>query len=132
MPQVLDPEVVERLERDSQISPVATIARFLARHLGQQATAYIAGLKNAASVAQWIDGDVEPKGQMARIRLRHAYTAARLITAAYDDSTTEAWFFGSNTRLDDEAPAWVLRHARSNDDLRMVVPAAKAFARAPE
>jgi hypothetical protein len=83
-------------------------------------------------VAKWIDGDTPPKGQMTRLRLRDAYRAARLIVAAYDDATAEAWFFGSNSRLDDEAPAWVLRHARSLDDLRMVVPAAKAFARAPE
>ena len=35
---------------------------------------------------------------------------------------------GTNSRLDDEAPAWVLRHARVPDDLRGVVPAARSFA----
>jgi hypothetical protein len=129
MAQLLDPALVEH---ESATAPIAEIARFLAQHLGQQATAYVAGVKGAAQVAKWIDGDTPPKGQMTRLRLRDGYRAARLIVAAYDDATAEAWFFGSNSRLDDEAPAWVLRHARSLDDLRMVVPAAKAFARAPE
>jgi len=129
MAPVLDPAVVER---ESNTASVAEITAFLAEHLGRQATAYIAGVKNAAQVAKWIEGDTPPKGQVARLRLRDAYRAARLIVSAYDDATAEAWFFGSNSRLDDEAPAWILRNARSLDDLRMVVPAAKAFARAPE
>ena len=129
MAQLLDPALVER---ESATAPIGEIARFLAEHLGQQATAYLAGVKGAAQVAKWIDGETPPKGQMTRLRLRDAYRAARLIVAAYDDATAEAWFFGANSRLDDEAPAWVLRQARSHDDMRMVVPAAKAFARAPE
>jgi len=129
MAPVLDPAVVER---ESITASVAEITAFLAEHLGRQATAYIAGVKNAAQVAKWIEGDTPPKGHVTRLRLRDAYRAARLIVSAYDDATAEAWFFGSNSRLDDEAPAWILRNARSLDDLRMVVPAAKAFARAPE
>lgn len=129
MTQLLDPEIIER---ESTTAPIGRIAGFLAEHLGQQATAYVCGLKNAAQVAKWISGDAEPGGQMQRLRLRAAYTAARMISDAYDKKTVEAWFFGSNTRLDDEAPAWVLRHAEDLEDLRMVVPAAKAFARASE
>ena len=129
MAQLLDPALVER---ESTTATIAEIARFLADHLGQQATAYVAGVKGAAQVAKWIEGGTPPKSQITRLRLRDAYRATRLIVAAYDAATAEAWFFGSNSRLDDEAPAWVLRHARSLDDLRMVVPAAKAFARAPE
>lgn len=129
MPHLLDPEVIEH---ESTTSPLGEIAAYLGEQLGHQATAYICGLKNAAQVGRWIDGTAEPKGQIQRLRLRHAYTAARMIAGAYDKATAEAWFFGSNTRLDDEAPAWVLRHAASPDDLRMVVPAAKAFARASE
>jgi hypothetical protein len=129
MAQLLDPAIVER---EGTTAPISEIARFLSDHLGQQATAYVAGVKGATQVAKWIEGGTPPKGQMTRLRLRDAYRAARLIVAAYDQATAEAWFFGSNSRLDDEAPAWVLRHARSLDDLRMVVPAAKAFARPHE
>jgi hypothetical protein len=118
------------IERDSNTTAIAGITEYLQRHLGRQATSYIAGLKDATMVAKWRDG-VEPR-QVTRMKLRHAYIAVRMIAEAFDDRTVEAWFFGSNTRLDGEAPAWVLRYAKSLDDVRFVVPAAKAFARAPE
>jgi hypothetical protein len=59
--------------------------------------------------------------------LREGYQAARLLVSAYGDETAKAWFFGSNTRLDDQAPAYVLRHAKSWDEQRLIVPAARAF-----
>ncbi len=129
MTQLLDPEVIEH---ESSTAPMARVASYIAEQLGKQATAYLCGLKEVAQVTKWINGDVEPRSQIQRLRLRHAYTAARMIATAYDKATAEAWFFGSNSRLDDEAPAWVLRHANTLEDLRMVVPAAKAFARASE
>src|SRR4051812_2356221 len=129
MTQLLDPEVIER---ESNTAPLEEVAAFVADQLTKQATAYVCGLKEVQQISKWIAGDAEPGSQLQRVRLRTAYTAARMIVGAYDKATAEAWFFGSNSRLDDESPAWVLRHARSLDDLRMVVPAAKAFARAPE
>jgi hypothetical protein len=126
--QLLDPEVIEH---ESNTATMASVASYVAEQLGKQATAYLCGLKEVAQVTKWIDG-VEPRSHIQRLRLRHAYTAARMIATAYDKATAEAWFFGSNSRLDDEAPAWVLRHANTLEDLRMVVPAAKAFARASE
>jgi hypothetical protein len=127
MSTVLDPE---GLERETQTAELADIARYLQDQLGQQFTAYIAGIKDAKMVGKWISG-TDPR-PMPRMRLRHAYMAARMLVAAYGPETTEAWFFGSNTRLDDDAPAWVLRYSQSLDDLRFVVPAAKAFARTAE
>jgi len=50
-----------------------------------------------------------------------------MLIEAYGDETARAWFFGSNTRLADEAPAYLLRHATSPDDLRRFIPAAYAF-----
>jgi hypothetical protein len=55
-----------------------------------------------------------------------------MLVETFDDETAEAWFFGSNSKLDDEAPARVLRVAQSFDEMRLIVPAAKAFTRAPE
>ena len=129
MSQVLDPEAIER---ESNTAPLEEVAAFVAEQLGKQATAYLCGLKEAAQVTKWIAGRAEPNSMLQRVRLRTAYTAARMITSAYDKATVDAWFFGSNTRLDDEAPAWVLRNAEAPDDLRMIVPAAKAFSRASE
>ena len=49
---------------------------------------------------------------------------------AYGDETAKAWLFGSNAELGSQAPAYMLRQARSWEDLRSIVPAARAFARA--
>ena len=79
---------------------------------------------------RWKDG-TQPQA-IVRRRLRCAYQVTRMLVETFDDETADAWFFGSNSKLDDEAPARVLRMAQSIDDLRLVVPAAKAFTRAPE
>jgi hypothetical protein len=66
------------------------------------------------------------------MRLRYAYKVVRLLVEAYDASTAKAWLFGSNTRLNDEAPAYLLRRALTVADLRQLVPTARAFAGSAE
>ena len=62
------------------------------------------------------------------LRLRYGYRVVRMILEAYGSETAKAWLFGTNTRLKDEAPAYLLRHAETVDDLRDLVPVARAFA----
>lgn len=128
----MKPAIVDSvaIERETTTVAISQMAKYLSEHLGQSATAYLAGLKNPRMVSNWIKG-AEPN-QFTRVRIRSAYTAARMVMEAYGDETAEAWFFGSNSRLNDDAPAWILRHAESLDDLRFIVPAAKAFARASD
>ena len=127
MNPVLD---VDTIEHDSVTASVAEIVGYLKDHLGQQVLAYVAGLKDPKMLGRWLEG-TEPRAA-GRMRLRYAYQAVRMLIEAYDEQTAEAWLFGSNTKLDDNAPAWVLRHATQVDDLRMLIPAVKAFARASE
>jgi hypothetical protein len=112
------------VEREATTLGIPKIAGYLQGQLGQKITAYLSGLDNAKTVGLWISGNVEPR-DLPKTRLRYAYQAARLLIEAYDAETAKAWFFGSNTLLDDEAPAYVLRHARTPDDLRLVIPAAR-------
>jgi hypothetical protein len=112
------------IEREATTLAIPTIAGYLQAHLGQKITAYLAGLDNAKTVGMWISGAVMPR-DLPKTRLRYAYQAARLLVEAYDDETAKAWFFGSNTLLDDEAPSYVLRHGTTPDDLRLVIPAAR-------
>jgi hypothetical protein len=112
------------IEREATTLGIPTIAGYLQAHLGQKITAYLAGLDNAKTVGLWISGTVMPR-DLPKTRLRYAYQAARLLVEAYDDETAKAWFFGSNTLLDDEAPSYVLRHGTTPDDLRLVIPAAR-------
>jgi hypothetical protein len=117
------------LEHEATTLDISKIAAYLQTHLGQKITAYLAGLDNAKTVGLWISGNVAPR-DLPKTRLRYAYQAARLLTEAYDDETAKAWFFGSNTLLDDEAPAYVLRHGTTPDDLRLVIPTARNFVQA--
>jgi hypothetical protein len=109
--------------------PIHEIVAYLQQHLGQRTTAYIGGVSDAKMVARWATRRNVPRDR-AQMRLREGYQAARLLVGAFGDETAKAWFFGSNLGLGDRAPAYVLRHARSWEDLRLIVPAARAFAAA--
>jgi hypothetical protein len=121
---------VETIEHDSITASIAEVVGYLKEHVGQQVVAYLAGLENPKMLGRWQEG-TEPRAA-ARMRLRYAYQAVRMLIETYDDQTAEAWLFGSNTKLDDNAPAWVLRRATKVDELRLLIPAVKAFARSSE
>ena len=123
MTLTLDPEIVER---ESVTTAFSVVAGWLQDQLGQQLTAYLAGLREPKVVGKWRRG--KPPRATAEFRLRTAYSAARMLVDAYGPNTARAWFLGSNTRLDDEAPAWLLRHSEEPGDVRFLVPAARAFA----
>ena len=121
---ITDSGLRQTVEHEATTQGISKIAEYLQEHLGQKITAYLSGIDNAKTVGLWITGANEPRDIMTKTRLRYAYQAARFVVEAYDDETARAWFFGSNTLLDDEAPAYVLRHGMTPDDLRLIVPAA--------
>ena len=133
MTLTLDPRIVER---EAVTTGFPEVAGWLQEHLGQQLTAYLAGLRDAKVVGRGRRGS--PPRATAEVRIRTANTAAlpfvgrererRMLVDAFGVKTTRAWFLGSNSRLDDEAPAWLLRHAGDPGDVRFLVPAARAFA----
>lgn len=51
-----------------------------------------------------------------------------MIGDAYDAETAKAWLFGTNTRLDDQAPIELLRAAKSPEEFTAVVRAARQLA----
>ena len=122
-PEVLLPEDVSS---EAARLPITEIAGFLRQHLGGTMTAYISGVNDPKMVTRWITGRSTPRPQ-PQSRMRESYQATRFLVSAYGDETARAWFNGSNARLDDMAPAYVLRNARSWEELRLIVPAARAF-----
>jgi hypothetical protein len=121
-----DPDFRAKIEREATTQAISRIAKYLQEHLGQKITSYLSGVDHAKTVGLWVTGQSEPR-DLPKARLRCAYQAARLIIEAYDDETARAWFFGSNTLLDDEAPAYLLRHGTTPDDMRLIIPAARTF-----
>jgi hypothetical protein len=126
---VVDPISPEQVSSEAALLPIHEIAAFLQHHLGQRMTAYIGGVNDPKMVARWIAQQNLPRDQ-PQMRLREGYQAARLLVDAYGAETAKAWLFGSNAELGDRAPAYMLREARSWEDLRSIVPAARAFSRA--
>lgn len=120
----------DAIEQQAQTATVSEMVAYLQEHLNTAGLVYVAGLSDAKMLGRWRAG-AKPHAK-TRLRLQHAYHAALLVVTAYDADTAQGWFFGSNSKLDDEAPARVLRNAQSLDDLRLVVPAAKGFSRARE
>ncbi len=131
MTTVLDETKLEQIDREASITPLTDIVVFLRDHVGQKFTAYMSGLNDPKEVGAWTTGKVKPQTPKD-MRLRYAYRVVRMLVESYGDDTAKAWLFGTNTRLNDEAPAYLLRHAQVPDDFRDIVPVARAFAGASE
>ena len=124
---VLDPE---RVSDEATRLAIGDIATYLQGQLGQKLTAYVAGVSDPKMVGRWAAGKALPRDERA-MRLRDAYKATKMLVEAFGAQTAKAWWVGSNTRLDDRAPAAIVRHAADPEALRYVVPAARAFAGGP-
>lgn len=125
--RVLD---AEHITNEAIRLDIQEVSAYLQATLGQKLTAYLAGLSDAKVVGRWALGRSQPRAT-ADLRLREAYKATRMLTSAYDATTAKAWWVGTNTRLDDHAPAAVLRNATDPEAARFVAPAARAFAGGP-
>jgi len=124
---VLDPTHVSE---EATRLPVDAVATYLQQQLGQKLTAYLAGVNDPKMVGRWAAGKAQPRDER-EMRLRDAFKATRMLVEAFGAQTAKAWWVGSNTRLDDRAPAAVVRHAADPEAMRFVVPAARAFAGGP-
>jgi hypothetical protein len=125
---ILTVSEAERLDHDAAALPIAGIAAYLQGSLGQRMAAFLAGLSDAKQIGRYAHEDgPEPRAAVAR-RLRHGYKIVRMISDAYDAETAKAWLFGTNTRLDDQAPIEMLRAAESPEQFTAVVRAARQLA----
>jgi hypothetical protein len=121
---ILDPTIVSE---EATRLPIGDVASYLQEQLGQKLTAYVAGVTDPKMVGRWAAGKAQPRDER-EMRLRDAFKATKMLVAAFGAQTAKAWWVGSNTRLDDRAPAAIVRGATDPDMLRFVVPAARAFA----
>lgn len=128
---LLTQDKIAEIERAATTTPLSGVAGFLQETLGQKMTAYVAGLNDPKVVGAWVRGENSPRPP-SDLRLRYAYQAVRMLAEAFDAETARAWLLGANSRLNDEAPAYILRNAQRVDDLRQFVPTARAFAGSAE
>jgi hypothetical protein len=123
--------VAERIERDATMLDPSEIATYLQEELGQRMAAHLVGLADTRQIGRYARaGGPEPSSTTGR-RLREAYKVVRMIVEAYDSKTTKAWLFGTNSRLDNEAPIEMLGQATRGEQFTAVVRAARQFASIP-
>jgi plasmid stabilization system protein ParE len=107
---------------------IREIAAYLQDAVGQRVAAAIAGLVDAKQIGRYAREDgPEPHGATER-RLREGYKVVRMLVDAYDGKTARPWLFGTNTRLDDQAPIELLGAATDTADFTSIVRAAKQVA----
>ena len=108
---VLTAPAAEKLDRDAATLSIAEVAGYLQGHLGQHVAAHLVGLRDAKQIGRYRREDGPEPNQRTELRLREGYKVVRMIVEAFDEKTAKAWLFGTNTRLDDDAPIDVLRAA---------------------
>ena len=127
MPALTAP-AAEQLEHDAAALTPGEIAAYLQEQLGQRMAAHLAGLTDTRQIGRYARGDAPKPSDVTERRLREGYKIVRMIVEAYDARTARAWLFGTNTRLDDEAPIEVLGEATATSQFAAVVRAARQFA----
>jgi hypothetical protein len=108
---VLTVPAAEKLDRDAATLSIAEVAGYLQDHLGQRIAAHLVGLRDAKQIGRYRRVDGPEPNQRTDLRLREGYKVVRMIVESFDEKTAKAWLFGTNTRLDDDAPIDVLRAA---------------------
>ena len=107
---------------------IREIATYLQDVVGQRIAAAMAGLSDAKQIGRYArDGGPQPHATADR-RLREGYKIVRMLVNAYDDKTARAWLFGTNTRLDDQAPIEVLGADTESAEFAAVLRAARQVA----
>lgn len=125
---VLTVPAAQQLDDEATTLPVTEIAAYLQDAVGQRVAAAIAGLGDAKQIGRYARaGGPEPHAKTER-RLREGYKVVRMLVDAYDDKTARAWLFGTNTRLDDQAPVEVLGAATETAEFAAVLRAARQVA----
>lgn len=112
---------------DATVRPVAEIVHYLQEQVGPRIAAGIAGLAEAEQIASYARGTASPPATAER-RLRAGYESVRMLVDAYGEQTARAWLFGTNVRLDDQAPIDVLGAARETSEFEAVMEAARESA----
>jgi hypothetical protein len=123
----LTASAAEQLEHDANRLEPTEIAAYLQDQLGQRVAAHLVGLADTRQIGRYAREQGTPSETTER-RLREGYKAVRMIVDAYNAKTAKAWLFGTNSRLDDEAPIEVLGQATATPQFGAVVRAARQFA----
>ncbi len=118
-----DKEILRGTSHDFFHTPISEILVYLEKYFGRRFVVYVGRTDltfNLLASEKHLDIHTE-------MRIRFTYKIAKMMISLYEKETTKSWFFGTNGMLNDEGPAYVIRHARSLDALKEVVASAEHF-----
>ncbi|GAA4428199.1 hypothetical protein GCM10023169_29080 [Georgenia halophila] len=120
-----------RAYEESLRLPAPELVGRLRSLLGAKLVAYLGSVQETRAVRQWAD-ETDPRNPSTDVlnRLRMAYRIAALLAEKDSPGVVQAWFQGMNPRLDDVAPARLLREGDLDDIGPNILAAARAFAAA--
>lgn len=105
--------------------PIAEVVHELTDLLGATTVAVIGGVQETRAVQQWMSGR-EPQRPHV---LRFALQIAVMMGTPKDGEMVRAWFHGSNPRLGDDVPMFLLRDRPLTEIQAPLLAAARAFAK---
>jgi hypothetical protein len=116
-------DILEQVHQQAVRTPVPEVADALQRVLTGRLVAYIAGVKDAKTVARWATGEISEVRLESERRLRTAYEVMTLLLRFDGPGTVRAWFIGMNPHLGDDSPADAIHEGRYQEALN----AARSF-----
>lgn len=120
-----------RAYEESVRLPTPELVERLRDLLGAKLVAYLGSVQETRAVRQWADSaDARTPSTEVVNRLRMAYRIAALLREKDSAAVVQTWFQGMNPRLDDVAPARLLREGDLEQVGPEVLAAARAFAAA--
>lgn len=117
------PDILEQVHEQAVRAPITEMAESLQRLLTGRLVAYMAGVKDAKTVARWASGEIGEVRLESERRLRAAYEIMALLSRFDGPGTVRAWFIGMNPHLADDSPADAIHEGRFQETLA----AAKSF-----
>jgi len=89
---------------------VSEVAKSLSQLLGSnQAVAYVVGIKQARTVAGWVEGATKPADPLMETRLEVAEQLARIVQDPERPWVSKAWLISCNPHIGEDAPMDVIQ-----------------------
>lgn len=105
--------------------PITEVVRQLTNLLGATTVAVIGGVQETRAVQQWMNGRDPQRPHV----LRFALQIAVMMSTPRDGEKVRAWFHGSNPRLGDDVPMFLLRDRPLTEIQAPLLAAARSFAK---
>ena len=99
------------------------IKKYLRENLGDKLVLYLLNLDKNSIINL---NECDYNNELAK-KLENIYYIISPIIKKYDSRTVISWLFGRNTNLEEESPAFVLRHSKDNLDISNLISASKLF-----